>query len=194
MAAVAQSDSIPSDRIVGTDECRSCLWGRIKKLGVRKEVLTKHGAQMAKVYFDSCIDRPSLEGVFDAGVRFWHRGLKYATRRQMAEEAFYEARRRLDERSSLWLADERSWESLAPCPIPWDTIVALRRDGIHNVATLDMLDDKELSNTDGIGTARIQLIRKFCGRALKEQAKANPKPKRVRKPKRPALPAEPALF
>ncbi len=194
MVAVAQLESIPSDQVIGTYDCRQAFWQRIKKLKVGNEILTKNGARLVKLYYDECLGEPNFEGFLDAAANRGHYALSHSALRLMSERTFRNCEHSLDERARLWLADERSWESLAPCPIGWDKIVALRRDGIHNVATLQMLDDKELSKIDGIGPARIQLIRKFCRRAIREQEKANPRPRRVRKPKRPAFSAESVLF
>ena len=187
-------DSIPSDQVIGTYDCRQAIWRRSKKLKVGDKILTKCGARLAKLYYDECLVEPDFEGFLDAAANRGHYALSYTALRLMRERTFRDCEHSLDERARLWLADERSWESLAPCPIPWDKIVAMRRDGIHNVATLQMLDDKQLSKIDGIGPARIKLVRSFCGRAIKEQAKATPKPKRNRAPKKPAPLAEPALF
>ena len=194
MAAVAQIDSIPSDLVVGSYDCRRSLWDRVKKLGVGNDIFTKAGARLLKLYYDESYGEPHFEGFLDAAANRGHYALSYDAVRLMVERTFSDCQHRLDERARLWLADERSWESLALCPIPWDKIIALRRDGIHGVATLEMLSDKELSKIDGIGPARVKLIRSFCKRALREQAEANPLPKRPRPRKKVIRQAEPALF
>jgi len=187
---LSSASPYPAQDVVGNYYCRRDAWERATKLRTVRHIFTKEGAKDLKIYFDEYERELELDTFLDIAARTRHHGISYATRRQQAERLFDHCMRILDERARLWLAEGRSWESLAFLPIEWSLVIKLRRQGINSVASFEMAGDSDLLKLKiGFGPRSLQLSRAYCRKALELQKQAAPKIPRAARSRRALDPA-----
>ena len=189
-SALAQQPCL-NDWVTGTYDCRLQFWERAKALDLQNLILTRLGAKLLERYYEGYLGEPSYETFMLWAENEGHHALKREDKRSKADQDFRRCQINIDERSVVWLADGKRWDSLAHCPVDWILVVAIRRFGIHNAKQLDEASDVDLLKVDGLGPGKLTILRSYAKKCSKLQREKN-RSKVAHRPSRKGL--QPALL